>query len=168
MRSIPSRRRAVGTTAQLAHGVCADPSTSAAGTRADGQTEHVKAALAEMDGQERDAVFMRTVIATLRLAGDDPQAPTVALAPVMAGSGPAAQPIWLVEALLLEAIARDALGDAGAVHRATEGAVDLAEPDGMLLPFFLHPVGELLKRHRRPDPAAQSPNPGDPKSPSQP
>jgi len=33
--------------------------------------------------------------------------------------------------------------------RALELALDLAEPDGRLIPFLLWPVPELLERHRR-------------------
>ena len=55
----------------------------------------------------------------------------------------------MVEAFLLEAIARDALGDEGAANRALERALDLAEPDGALLWFLLHPVPGLLQRHAR-------------------
>ena len=58
-------------------------------------------------------------------------------------------PAWLVEAFLLEAIARDALGDPGSADRALERALDLAEPDGALLWFLLHPVPGLLQRHAR-------------------
>jgi LuxR family maltose regulon positive regulatory protein len=112
-----------------------------------GQTDRVEAALAEMDEQQRDTAFMRSAIAALRLAGDDPQAATVALAPVIAGSVPAGHPIWLVEALLLEAIARDMLGDQAAAGHALERALDLAEPDAMLFPFLLHPAPGLLERH---------------------
>ena len=50
---------------------------------------------------------------------------------------------------LLKANADDALGDTGASSRALERALDLAEPDGLLLPFLLHPVPELLERHSR-------------------
>jgi LuxR family maltose regulon positive regulatory protein len=114
-----------------------------------GQTDRVEAALAEMDEQERDTAFMRSVIAVLRLAGGDPQAATVALAPVIAGSVPAGYSMWLVEALLLEAIARDALGDAAATGRALERALDLAEPDVRFFPFLQHPAPELLERHAR-------------------
>jgi LuxR family transcriptional regulator, maltose regulon positive regulatory protein len=49
----------------------------------------------------------------------------------------------------VEGIARDALGDEGAVCRAVERALDYAEPEGVLLWFLLHPVSELLKRHAR-------------------
>jgi LuxR family maltose regulon positive regulatory protein len=50
---------------------------------------------------------------------------------------------------MLEAIARDALGDPGAAERALERALDLAEPDGVLLPFLLDPAPGLLERHAR-------------------
>jgi LuxR family maltose regulon positive regulatory protein len=50
---------------------------------------------------------------------------------------------------LLEAIARDALGDQAAAGRALERALDLAEPDGALLWFLLHPAPGLLERLAR-------------------
>ena len=57
--------------------------------------------------------------------------------------------VWPVQALLLEAIARDALGDADLAERALERALDLAEPEGLLVPFLLYPAAGLLERHRR-------------------
>jgi LuxR family maltose regulon positive regulatory protein len=114
-----------------------------------GQTDRVEAALAQMDDQLLDTGVMRSVIAALRLADDDPQAATLTLAPVIDGSVPAGHQIWLVEALLLEAVARDALGDPDAAGRALERALDLAEPDSMLLPFLVHPAPGLLERHAR-------------------
>jgi LuxR family maltose regulon positive regulatory protein len=50
---------------------------------------------------------------------------------------------------MLEAIARDALGDPAAAGRALERALDHAEPSGALLTFLLHPAPGLLKRHAR-------------------
>jgi LuxR family maltose regulon positive regulatory protein len=114
-----------------------------------GQTDRVETALADMDEQQRNPTFMRAVMAALRLAGDDPQAATVALAPAIADSDPAEHPIWPVEALLLEAVARDALGNTAAAGRAIERALDRAEPDHAVLPFLFHPVPELLQRHAR-------------------
>jgi LuxR family maltose regulon positive regulatory protein len=114
-----------------------------------GQTDRVEAALAEMDDQERDTAFMRIAIAVLRLAEDDPQAATVALEPAIAGSVPAGYSMWLVEALVLESIARDALGDAAAADRALDRGLDLAEPDVRFLPFLQHPAPGLLARHAR-------------------
>jgi LuxR family maltose regulon positive regulatory protein len=55
-----------------------------------------------------------------------------------------------VQAFLLEAIARDALGDGAAARRALEHALDLAEPEGLLFPFLFDPTPGLLERHRRP------------------
>ena len=57
--------------------------------------------------------------------------------------------LWEVQAFLLEAIARDALGDAGAARRALERALDLAKPEGLLFPFLSDPAPDLLERHRR-------------------
>jgi LuxR family maltose regulon positive regulatory protein len=106
----------------------------------------VEQTLAELDAPERAAAETRTAEALLRLTRGDPAAATVALAPVLDGAVSSLQPAWRVQAFLLEAIARDALGDAGGASRALERALDLAEPDGVLLPFLLHPTS-LLERH---------------------
>jgi LuxR family transcriptional regulator, maltose regulon positive regulatory protein len=55
--------------------------------------------------------------------------------------------LWLVEAFLLEAITRDALGDPAAAGHALERALDLAEPDGARFFFLIHPAPGLLERH---------------------
>jgi LuxR family transcriptional regulator, maltose regulon positive regulatory protein len=93
---------------------------------------------------------MRTALAALRLAQDDPEAATVALLPVLDGSAAATnRRLWLLFSLVLEVRARDALGETDAAERAMERALDLAEPDGTLLPFVLNPAPRLLERHRR-------------------
>jgi LuxR family maltose regulon positive regulatory protein len=115
-----------------------------------GQTDRVEQALAEMGGPERDSGQMRNAVAVLRLAQDDPESATVALAPVIDGSVPLPDAhLWDVQAWLLEAIARDALGDAGTARRALEHALHLAKPEGLLFPFLLDPAPGLLDRHRR-------------------
>jgi LuxR family maltose regulon positive regulatory protein len=114
-----------------------------------GQIERVEQALSELDDELRESSEMRKATAALRLAQDDPEAAATVLAPVIDGSVPVAHRAYLVEALLLEAIARDALGDAGAAGRALEGALDSAEPDGVLWPFVIHPTPALLERHSR-------------------
>jgi LuxR family maltose regulon positive regulatory protein len=91
----------------------------------------------------------RIATAVLRLAQAQPHAAIAALGPVLDGSVPVVWPARLAQALLLEAIARDAHGDEGAAERALERALDLAEPDGVLSPFLLHPVPGLLERHAR-------------------
>ena len=50
---------------------------------------------------------------------------------------------------MLEAIARDALGEPAAAERALECALDLAEPEGLQLFFLLQPAPGLLERHAR-------------------
>jgi LuxR family transcriptional regulator, maltose regulon positive regulatory protein len=114
-----------------------------------GQTENAEQAIARLGVHERGQGEARIVTAVLRLAQKDPHATLAALAPVLAGTAPVGWPASLVEASLLEAIARDALGDQDAAHRALEHALDRAEPDGTLLAFLLHPVPGLLGRHTR-------------------
>jgi LuxR family transcriptional regulator, maltose regulon positive regulatory protein len=114
-----------------------------------GETELVQRALDEMDEDVRATGAMRVVQATLRLAHDDPEGVAAALAPIFTGAAPIDNRRWETQALLLEASAEDALGDTGASSRALERALELAEPDGLLLPFLLHPAPELLERHSR-------------------
>jgi LuxR family maltose regulon positive regulatory protein len=114
-----------------------------------GKIEQAEQALADFGEQDRDRREVRTAVAALRLAQDDPRAATTALAPALDGSTPVTSPTLHVQSYLLEAIARDALGDPGAAERALERALDLAEPDGMLLGFLLHPAPGLLERQAR-------------------
>ena len=55
----------------------------------------------------------------------------------------------MIDALLFEALARDRLGDARATEEAIERALELAEPEGIIVPFAVAPVAELLERHPR-------------------
>jgi LuxR family transcriptional regulator, maltose regulon positive regulatory protein len=114
-----------------------------------GETEDAEQVLAGLGDRDRDRGEMRIAAAALRLARDDPHAAAAALAPVLDGSAGMGWRSWLVEAFLLEAIARDALGDEAAAGRALERALDLAEPDGALLWFLMHPVPGLLTGHAR-------------------
>ena len=113
-----------------------------------GETRHAEQALAGLD-EETDRGDMRNALAALRLAQGHPQAAAAALRPVIDGSIPGVHPIWLVSALIQEAIARDALGDQDAAGRALERALDAAEPDRVLFPFLVHPAPGLLERHAR-------------------
>jgi LuxR family maltose regulon positive regulatory protein len=114
-----------------------------------GGTEHAEQALADFGEHDRDSPEARTAAAALRLAQGNAAAATAALAPVLDGRDPAPAWTWLGHALLLEAIARDALGDQAAACQALERALDLAEPNGALLWFLLHPAPGLLDRHAR-------------------
>jgi LuxR family transcriptional regulator, maltose regulon positive regulatory protein len=68
---------------------------------------------------------------------------------VLDGSIPGVRRVRMVTALLLEARARDALGDRATAGRVLEQALDITESTGILLPFLLDPVPALLERHRR-------------------
>jgi LuxR family maltose regulon positive regulatory protein len=114
-----------------------------------GETDRAEQALAGLGDNDRGGGEMRISLATLRLAQNDPRAAIAALAPVLDGSAPVRGPTRLGQAFLLEAIAWDALDDEDAAGRALECALDLAEPDGALLGFLLHPVPGLLERHAR-------------------
>jgi LuxR family transcriptional regulator, maltose regulon positive regulatory protein len=115
-----------------------------------GDVEGAEQALGGSDEHERGRGELHTAQAVLRLAEADPHAATAALAPALDGSAPLLWPnAWLTQAFLLEAIARDALGDESAAESAVERALDYAEPDGALLWFLLHPVPDLLERHSR-------------------
>ena len=114
-----------------------------------GETDQAELALAGLGEQEREHGEIRIAIAGLRLAQDDPHAAATSLAPVLGGSASLLWPAGLVQALLLEAIARDTLGDPSAAGRALEQALDQAEPGGVLLPFLLYPAPGLLERHTR-------------------
>jgi LuxR family maltose regulon positive regulatory protein len=114
-----------------------------------GETGVVQRALDEMDEDVRATGEVRVVEAMLLLARDDPEGAAAALASIFDGASPIGFWRWEIQAWLLKASVEDALGDAGASSRALERALDLAEPDGLLLPFLLHPVPELLERHSR-------------------
>ena len=114
-----------------------------------GQTGQAEQVLAGLGEEERDSAEMRTAVAALRLATGDPRAAAEVLAPVPDGSASSVRPIRMVSALLLEAQARDALGEVAAAGRVLERALDITESNGMLLPFLLDPVPALLERHRQ-------------------
>jgi LuxR family maltose regulon positive regulatory protein len=117
-----------------------------------GQTRAAGQYLAGLSDTDREHGEIRMAEAALRLAQHDPPAATTVLAPVLDGSAPLVFPNWsgwLAQGFLLEAIARDALGDEDAAGRALECALDCAEPDGTLLWFLLYPAPGLLERHAR-------------------
>ncbi|GAA3220566.1 LuxR C-terminal-related transcriptional regulator [Nonomuraea helvata] len=116
-----------------------------------GETDRAARFLTGLNDSDEDRSHgtTRNSTAALRLAQGDPQAATAALAPVLDGTAPLAWPARKAQAFLLEAIAREALGDQAAAETALERALDLAEPDGVLLPFLLYPAPGLFERHVR-------------------
>ena len=115
-----------------------------------GDTETAKLELAGLSPDQRNRAAMRIALAAMELEQDNPEGAAEALAPVLDGSAPALSHRWArVEALLLDATARDRLGDRRAAEESLEAALDLAEPEGLILPFLLWPSRDLLERHPR-------------------
>ena len=114
-----------------------------------GDTAAAQATLAEFSEEDREWGEGRTAIAYLHIATGDAQAAVEVLAPVLAGHAPVVLEYSVVHVLLLDAIARDLLGESQAAEADIERALDLAEPDGNIFPFVLTPARELLERHPR-------------------
>ncbi len=114
-----------------------------------GELDRAGQLIAGVPDAYRDRGEMRIAAAMLCLARDDAKGAVCELGPVLAGSAQAGWRSWLTEAFLLEAAARDALGEPSASSRALERALDLAEADHALLWFLLYPVPALLARQAR-------------------
>ena len=100
---------------------------------------------------ERDHEFgeARTALAALRLAEGDQRAAIEALAPVLDGTFPVIRAGTVIQALMLDAVARDKLGDHVTAERDIERGLDIAEADSLVFPFIVAPARDLLERHPR-------------------
>jgi LuxR family maltose regulon positive regulatory protein len=114
-----------------------------------GDTAAARAALADMQEEDRRSSESLAALAAVELAEGNWQAAVNALAPVLDGSAPATHVTSVVQAVLLDAIAHDRLGDTRSATSGIERALDLAEPDGLVLPFAMTGARELLERHPR-------------------
>ena len=114
-----------------------------------GDTAAAQATLAGFAEEDREWGEARTAIAYLHLAVGDARAAVDVLAPVLAGHAPLILEYSVVHVLLLDALARDLLGEPQAAEADLERALDLAEPDGNIFPFVLTQSRDLLERHPR-------------------
>ncbi len=113
-----------------------------------GDTDSAQLEIDRLSAEQRNRAGVRIALAALELEQDSPEGAIEALAPVVDGSAPALYKRWArAEALLLQAKASDRLGDRRAAEEALEATLELAEPDGLILPFMLWPSRELLERH---------------------
>jgi len=97
---------------------------------------------------EAERTWRRQHEAVLRLAQGDPHAATAVLAPVLSRAVPVPPATWLAHAYLLEAVARDALGDPAATGDAMRRALKITKLDNALMAFLFHPPSrELLDRY---------------------
>ena len=114
-----------------------------------GDTAGARTTLEEMLKEHRDSGEALIAVASLHLAEGNARAAVEALASVLVGSAPAPRDYTVVQALLLEALARDRLGEPRAAESAVERALDLAEPDALVFPFVMVRPRDLLERHPR-------------------
>ena len=114
-----------------------------------GELERVEHSLAGLEPVERASSEMRNARALLRLAQNDPEDASRVLAPVLEGSVPLVSRLWRLQPLILEAIARDAMGDISASQDSVERALDLAERNGVVWPFLIHGAQDLLEKQAR-------------------
>ncbi len=114
-----------------------------------GDVPAARAALARAPDASGEYAETRMALAAIHLAERDPRAAIEALAPVLAGAAPIIRDFSIVHALLLDALARDAIGESRTAEDDVERALDVAEPDGLVLPFLITPAPGLLERHPR-------------------
>jgi LuxR family maltose regulon positive regulatory protein len=112
-----------------------------------GQMAAAQAAIAEMSDAERGASEIRMAAAVIQLTASEPEQALDVLVPVIEGSSPTMHPSSaMTEAQVLDAVAREQLGDTRAAAISLETALELAEPQGIVLPFILAPARAILER----------------------
>jgi LuxR family maltose regulon positive regulatory protein len=114
-----------------------------------GDAAAAEAVLETASVAEREFAETKIAFAALHLARRDPRAAVDELAPVRAGTAPAIVHYSLVNAFMVDAVARDLIGDTKGAEDDVERALDLAEADALVLPFLITPARELLERHPR-------------------
>jgi LuxR family transcriptional regulator, maltose regulon positive regulatory protein len=113
-----------------------------------GDTAAARAKLAEIPEENRDWPDSRTAFAAVHIAEGDAVAAINMVAPVIDSPSRASKSATM-HAFLLDALARDMLGDAHGAESSLEHALEFSEPDGIVFPFVAIPARKLLERHRR-------------------
>jgi LuxR family maltose regulon positive regulatory protein len=114
-----------------------------------GDVSGARTTLARLTDRDRGFGEARTALAALRLAEGEPRAAIESVSPVLDGTAPVVRVGSLIQALVLDALAHDRLGEQAAVERDIERALDLAEPDALVYPFLVPRARPLLERHPR-------------------
>jgi LuxR family transcriptional regulator, maltose regulon positive regulatory protein len=116
-----------------------------------GDMEPARRVLSKADGAARREAEWCNLQALLHLADGDAQKAVQAVEPVIDGSAMAVFHVNLtIEACLLEAVARDRLGQSAAAQRALERAIEVARPQGQVWIFLAVPeCARLLEREPR-------------------
>jgi LuxR family maltose regulon positive regulatory protein len=110
-----------------------------------GMAGQARAVLAALDDRQASAGEIRNAAAMILLTEQDPAAARRELRAVLDGDVPVLSYLTQVEAHLLDAFACRDLGDERASQKAAEQALNLAEPDRLILPFAMTGAGQLLE-----------------------
>jgi LuxR family transcriptional regulator, maltose regulon positive regulatory protein len=110
-----------------------------------GMAGQARAALAALDGRQASAGEIRNAAAVILLVEQDPAAARRELRVVLDGDVPVLSYLTRVETHLLDAFACRDLGDKRASQEAAEQALNLAEPDRLILPFAMTGAWQLLE-----------------------
>jgi LuxR family maltose regulon positive regulatory protein len=94
-----------------------------------GDAEPARAALASAGPEITEAQWCN-LAAHVQLVADEPAGAVAAVEPVLAGRAFAFHTNQVIEALLIDALARTTIGEREAAERSIERALDLAEPQG--------------------------------------
>jgi LuxR family maltose regulon positive regulatory protein len=112
-----------------------------------GELDAARATLADITAEERVTSDIRMAVAVIHLAERDPERAIDVLAPAIEGLAPCIhRSSATTEAQLLDAVAREQFGDERAAEASVERALELAEPEGIVLPFILGRVRDILER----------------------
>jgi LuxR family transcriptional regulator, maltose regulon positive regulatory protein len=114
-----------------------------------GLTGQARAALTAIDRPHASAGETRNAAAVIMLAEQEPAAARRELRVVLDGDAPVLSHATKVEAHLLDAIACRDLGNDRAAEEAAERALNLAEPDRLILPFAMTGAWQLLETRPR-------------------
>jgi LuxR family transcriptional regulator, maltose regulon positive regulatory protein len=106
-----------------------------------GKVGEARAALAALPDDRAGGAEIGTAEALMCLADGNPAGALIASRSVLDDGTPALDPATVVEAHLLVGLAHRELGDHIAANRAVERALELAEPDRLVLPFVLAGCG---------------------------
>jgi LuxR family transcriptional regulator, maltose regulon positive regulatory protein len=117
-----------------------------------GDVDAARTTLAALDDDDRRTAEARLAMAALRIADGAPTDAIETLDAVLTGDVPVLRVGTMIQALVVAATAHDRVGDRGQAEDLVERALELAEPDGLVLPFLVTPAPEpveLLERHPR-------------------
>jgi len=107
--------------------------------------DEVRTQLAALDEPLSGTAEIRNSRAVLALAENSPSDALAIADPIADGAVPAVHESSVVEAHLLQALAFHALGDQSATYQALERALEVAEPERLILPFLMTGASHLLE-----------------------